>query len=118
MAKSTSIARRTKSEKKAIAAGKRASKYREEARGIAPALWRGFSFLAGAAAAGALRAKVPEVMGMPAEGVGALLLGGAGIATRSPMTLNVAFGFLAPLVADQTEEMVSEASANQALAAA
>jgi len=107
------IARRkaTKLEKRATSANRRAAKWKEEAQGTLPALWRGFTFLTGAAAAGALRGKMPEgVMGIPIEVFGGLLAGGAGLATRSPMTINFATGFLAPYVADMAQEAVTDSN--------
>lgn len=115
MARSTALARKTtKMEKRVKSANKRAQRWKEEATGTMPALWRGFTILSGAAAAGAVRAKMPEVAGVPVEVVGGLLVGGAGLATRSAMAVNFATGWLAPYVADMVEEAVSTAGQGEA----
>jgi hypothetical protein len=110
-----------KAETKLASANARARKYKAEAEGIGSAAWRGFSVLAGAATAGAARAMMPDVMGIPTDAAGGLLVGGASLALGSPGGLMFACGWLAPYVADATEDAVGSAqaaAANAPMAAA
>lgn len=117
MAKQTPALR--KAQTQLAAARKRASTYRQEARGVGGATWKGFQVLTGAAAAGAARALMPDVMGLPTDAAGGLLVGGASLAMGSPGGLMFAVGWLAPYVADMAEEAVGRGQAvAQAQAAA
>ncbi len=101
-----------KAQTQLAAARKRASTYRAEARGTAGATWRGFQVLSGAAAAGAARAFMPEIMGLPTDAAGGLLVGGAALAMGSPAGLSFATGWLAPYVADAVEQALTQAQIN------
>lgn len=101
-----------KAQTQLAAARKRASTYRSEARGISGATWKGFQVLAGAASAGAAKAYMPDFMGLPTDAAGGLLVGGASLAMGSPAGLMFAIGWLAPYVADMTQDAVLNAQNN------
>lgn len=64
--------------------------------------------IAGAAALGAFKAKVgPDLLGAPAEPIGGVALAVAGIALKKPMLLSLAAGWIAPYVAEMTENALS-----------
>jgi len=64
--------------------------------------------IAGAAAVGAFKAKVgPDLLGAPAEPIGGVALAVAGIALKKPMLLSFAAGWLAPYIAEMTENALS-----------
>lgn len=107
-----------KAQTQLAAARKRASSYRSEARSVSGATWKGFQVLAGAASAGAAKAYLPDFMGLPTDAAGGLLVGGASLAMGSPGGLMFAIGWLAPYVADMTQDAIMNAQTNASAARA
>ena len=64
--------------------------------------------IAGAAALGAYKAKVgADMLGAPVEPVGGVALAVAGIALGKPMLLSFAAGWIAPYIAQMTEDTLT-----------
>ena len=112
LAKLRSLPRTELLERAARASAGLANLRQRQRESVTPTALKGAACeLLGAAGAGALRAKMPEVMGFRSDAAAGLLVAGIGVGMGSPMLIHLGTGSLCVAVADFVEDALTEAAA-------